>query len=97
MDGITEQDYQKLMSAVIKKQIVVLGPDITLVKARGVAGLIVADDGTVTKIEGDPKTLFQKLIDEFVSLSGLIVKKTLEPLLENYPGLAEVVANNNKV
>lgn len=92
MDGPHDQnDYKNLMSELIKKQIIILGPDISLVKARGVSGLTVADDGSVTAISGDPKTALQQLIDEFVSLSGLIVKKTMEPLLANYPGLAGMI------
>lgn len=75
------QDYKQLLSEVIKKQIVILGPDITLVKARNIPGLIVADDGTVTDIAGDPQQMTQKLIDQFVQLSGEIVRKTMEPLL----------------
>ncbi len=78
-------DYQKLLSEVIKKQIVILGPDITLTKARNVAGLTIADDGTVTQITGNPAEITQKLIEQFMELSGLIVKKTMEPLLANFP------------
>ncbi|MBI2034410.1 MAG: hypothetical protein HYT11_01625 [Candidatus Levybacteria bacterium] len=86
----TDGDFKKLFTDVIKKQIIVLGPDITLAKARNVKGLIITDDGTVTDIKGDPKELIQDLIDQFVQLSGLIVKKTMEPLLANYPGLASM-------
>lgn len=75
------QEYKQLLSEVIKKQIIILGPDITLAKARNVQGLVVADDGTVTDISGDPQQITQKLIDQFVQLSGEIVKKTMEPLL----------------
>ncbi|MBP9719160.1 MAG: hypothetical protein KBD46_01720 [Candidatus Levybacteria bacterium] len=74
-------DHQKLLTEVIKKQIVILGPDITLAKARNVAGLTIADDGTVTAMTGDPKLLTQQLVNQFMELSGLIVKKTMEPLL----------------
>lgn len=92
MDGPHDQaEYKRLMSELIKKQIIILGPDISLAKARGVAGLTVADDGSVTTITGDPKAALQQLIEEFVSLSGMIVKKTMEPLLANYPGLADMV------
>lgn len=76
-----QQDYKQLLSQVIKKQIVILGPDITLAKARNVQGLVVADDGSVTDITGDPQQITQKLIDQFVMLSGEIVRKTMEPLL----------------
>ncbi|HSD98331.1 MAG TPA: hypothetical protein VLB73_01365 [Patescibacteria group bacterium] len=75
------QDYKQLLTDVIKKQIVILGPDITLSKARNVKGLTVANDGTVTNVEGSAQEVTQALIDQFVQLSGLIVKKTMEPLL----------------
>lgn len=76
-----QQDYKQLLTQVIKKQIIILGPDITLAKAHNVPGLVVADDGTVTEISGDSQQITQKLIDQFVQLSGEIVKKTMEPLL----------------
>lgn len=74
-------DYEKLLSDVIKKQILILGPDITLAKARRVPGMTVADDGTVTQIQGDRSAITKQLIQEFMELSELIVKKTMEPLL----------------
>lgn len=104
MQPKTNEDYKKLLTDVIKKQIVILGPGITLAKARNVKGLTVADDGTVTEIEGSPQELIQGLIDQFVQLSGLIVKKTMEPLLSEYPDGAHSplsaqnpIANPNQV
>lgn len=80
-----EQDYKKVLTDVIKKQIVILGPQITLAKARNVKGLTITDDGTVTVMQGSPQELIQDLINQFVQLSGEIVKKTMEPLLSVYP------------
>jgi hypothetical protein len=85
MQPQNDSEYKALLSDVIKKQIVILGPDITLVKARNVKGLVVADDGTVTEITGAPQEITQNLIDQFVQLSGMIVKKTMEPLLAYHP------------
>jgi hypothetical protein len=85
-------DYKKLLTEVIQKQMVILGPSISLAKARNVKGLTVGDDGTVINIEGQPQELIQGLIDQFVQLSGLIVKKTMEPLLSAYPdGVADTL------
>ena len=86
-------DYKKLLTDVIKKQIVILGPQITLAKARNVKGLTITDDGTVTDMQGPPQELIQSLIDQFVQLSGLIVKKTMEPLLSGYPDGAKNLPN----
>lgn len=84
----TEGDHKQLLTQVIKKQMVILGPDITLAKARNVRGLTVADDGTVTAVSGDPQEVTKQLVDQFMELSGLIVKKTMEPLLASFPALA---------
>lgn len=85
MQPQTAEDYQKLLSDVIKKQIVVLGPNITLAKARNVKGLTITDDGTVTQIAGNPQEVTQQLVNQFMELSGMIVKKTMEPLLSIHP------------
>lgn len=89
-------DYKKLLTDVIKKQIVILGPQITLAKARNVKGLTVADDGTVSDMQGSPQELIQALIDQFVQLSGEIVRKTMEPLLSAYPDGVKVLDQNTK-
>lgn len=81
MQPQTGTDYKTLLTQVIQKQMVILGPTITLAKARNVKGLTVDDNGIVTAINGQPQILIQELIDQFVQLSGLIVKKTMEPLL----------------
>ena len=66
MDGPqTVDEYQRLISEVIKKQITLLGSNIALERARNVAGLIVSDDGTVTNISGAPREVLQKVIDEY--------------------------------
>jgi hypothetical protein len=82
-----DQRYQKLLTEVIKKEILVLGPAISLAKARNVKGLTISEDGTVTAISGNPQELTRELIDQFMELSGLIVKKTMEPILAGYPDL----------
>lgn len=95
MDGPqTVDEYQRLISEVIKKQITLLGPQIALERARSVAGLTVSDDGTVTSISGAPREILQKVIDEYFVFSGLIVKKAMESLLQSYPGMAQAVPQN---
>jgi len=97
MESQTDTDYKKLISEVIKKQIVILGPYITLAKARNVKGLTLTDDGTVTAINGNPQEIVQSLIDQFVQLSGLIVKKTMEPLLTQFPGSFSNISTPNPI
>lgn len=90
-------NYKKLLTEIIQKQIVILGPDIALIKAKAVPGLEVQGDGTVSKIEGNPSETLRKLIDEYVSLSGLIVKTTMEPLLSKYPEITQSISNNTSL
>jgi len=83
----SNEDYKKLITEVIQKQVVILGPDIAIMKAKNIKGLVLAEDGAVTAIKGDPQVALKQLIDEYVSLSGLIVKKAMEPLLQKYPSV----------
>lgn len=74
-------DFQKLLTETLQKQMLVLGPQLTLIKARNVEGLTVDNDGRVTGISGDPKAVSIKVLEQFRELSPLLVKKTMQPLL----------------
>ena len=82
-----KQQYIGLISEIIKKQSVILGPEIAILKARSVAGLIVEDDGKVTNVGADPKDTLQNLIDQYVELSGQIVKNALSSIFAKYPNI----------
>ncbi|MDO8460860.1 MAG: hypothetical protein Q7S38_00280 [bacterium] len=77
--------HEKLLTEVIQKQMELLGPNIALATARSVKGLIITDQGVVTNLSGDHQELTRQLVEQFMALSGLIVKKTLEPLLAAHP------------
>jgi hypothetical protein len=87
-------DYKRLMTEVIEKQSVILGPQIAIMKARSVEGVSVSDSGEVTEIGGEPRKALESLIDRYVELSGQIVKATLGSIFMKYPGLDE--NENNK-
>ena len=76
--------YVALMSEIIAKQSVILGPDIAVLKAHNVSGLVLDDKGKVIEIKGDPADALQKLINEYVELSGMIVKNALGSIFEKY-------------
>jgi hypothetical protein len=82
--------YLKLLTEIIKKQAIILGPDIALLKARSIQGLTVSDDCSVTDIAGDPKDVIQKLINAYVELSGQIVKSALSSIFDKYPGINKI-------
>ncbi len=83
----TNEDYKQMLTEIIKKQIVILGPQIAVLKARGVAGLKVSDDGVVTDVAGPEQTVLQQLIDKYVALSGEIVKNAVNSIFEKYPSI----------
>ena len=93
MNTPSAEQYKALMTEVIKKQIIILGPSISVLKARNVTALKVSDDGIVTDLSGDPQQALQQLIEEYVSLSGLIVKNVLGSIMDKYPEIKVNVGN----
>lgn len=83
----SHNDYKEILSEIIQKQTVILGPQIAVLKAKGVAGLSLTDDGKVLDITGDPQDVLQKVIDEYVALSGEIVKNAVNSVFAKYPSL----------
>lgn len=78
-------EYKQMLTDLIQKQMVVLGPNIALDKARKVPGVKVTDDGTVLDMDGDPQTVLKGVANEYMALSGQIAQMTLNSLLEKYP------------
>lgn len=82
-----KEQYSALITEIIKKQSLILGPEIAILKARSVPGLMVDNDGKVTGVGDNPKETLQSLVDQYVELSGLIVKNALGSIFAKYPDL----------
>lgn len=82
--------YAALISEIIAKQSIILGPDIAILKARNVSELVINDQGQVVDIKGDPGMTLQKIVNEYVELSGMIVKNALGSIFEKYPDIKKV-------
>ena len=80
-------EYKKMLTDLIQKQMVVLGPNIALDKARKVPGVKVSDAGVVEDMDGDPGMVLKGVANEYMTLSGQIAQMTLNSLLEKYPSL----------
>lgn len=80
-----QEDYKSLLSDLIKKQIVMLGPQVALAKARKTGLISVSGAGTVSEINGAPQEALSRLAEEYMSLSGQIANATIKSLLEKYP------------
>lgn len=73
-----------ILSALIQKQMLILGPNVAVGRARRVKNLTVSDDGKVTDIKGDVSAASQELVNEYISLTGDVTKTLFETLLKNY-------------
>lgn len=82
-----KEQYIALIGEIIKKQSLILGPEIAILKARSVPGLMVDNDGKVTGVGDNPKETLQSLVDQYVELSGLIVKNALGSIFAKYPDI----------
>lgn len=82
--------YKKMLSDLIKKQMIMLGPNIALDKARKVPNLKIGDDGEVLDMAGDPRVVLKGVANEYMTLSGQIAQMTLNTLLEKYPGVENI-------
>jgi hypothetical protein len=81
------EEYGKMLTDLIQKQMVIFGPNIALGKARKVAGLKVDNAGAVLDISGDPQMVLKSAAGEYESLSGPIAQMTLNSVLGKYPGV----------
>jgi hypothetical protein len=86
-----KEQYNAIMSEIIAKQAVILGPEIAVLKARNVSGVTIDDKGNVTDIAGDPADALQALIDEYIALSGEIVKNVMRPIFQKYPEIEKEI------
>lgn len=79
--------YQQILTDLIQKQMVMLGPNVALATARKVSGLSMADDGVVTTLSGDPQVILSAVAKQYMALSGAIAQMTLESIIAKYPGV----------
>lgn len=77
--------YQAALTDLVQRHMVVLGPNIALDKARKVAGLVLADDGSVSELTGDPKLVFKAVLDEYLSLAGPVAERLASAILKSHP------------
>lgn len=85
-----KEQYLSLMSEIISKQSDILGPDIAILKARNVSELIIDNNGKLTDFQGDAGEALQKLVNQYVELSGLIVKNALGSIFAKYPAVKKI-------
>lgn len=83
------EQYKAVISEIIAKQSVILGPDMAIARAKKVSGIEIGDKGEVLGISGDAADALKSLIDTYVELSGQIVKNALGPIFTKYPDIEQ--------
>ena len=78
------EQYKAVMTEIIAKQSIILGPEMALMRAKKVPEISFID-GKVSEVQGDPSEALKKLIDAYVELSGQIVRNALGPIFTKYP------------
>ena len=90
MEKDNSAQYVSLINEIIAKQSVILGPEIALLKAKNVSGIIVSAEGKVVSVEGDASEKLKELVDQYVALSGQIVKTALSSVFTKYPSIGNM-------
>jgi hypothetical protein len=80
-------EYKNMMTELIQKQVVMLGPSVALGKAKKVNGLTLNDKGNVIDISGDPAQVLKDLAQGYMEISSQIAQNTIETLLSKYPNI----------
>ena len=80
-------DYKNVLTDLVKKQMIMLGPGVALATARKVGSIKVENDGTVSEISQDPHKVMQEVTTQYMNLSGQIAQTTLTTILEKYPNI----------
>jgi len=73
---------KEILTALIQKQMLILGPNVALGRARRVKDLTVSDDGAVTEIKGDANIASEALVNEFIALTGDVTKTLFAALIK---------------
>ena len=91
LDIETMADYDRLMTAIIKKQMSIIGSEFALKVARNVPGIEVDDKGNVTSSASKAK--LRILVEEYKLISGelavLFAKKAIQSLLNGKEDLPD--------
>lgn len=77
--------FKNLIADIIKKHVVLYGPQIAVSKARDIEGLDLSAQGEVKQVTGDSEYILRQLIAKYMDLSAHITETVILGLLEKYP------------
>lgn len=69
--------YREVFTSIIKKQMMLLGPQVVLSKIQNINGLKVAEDGTVISITKSPDDILEQIFSLFMDFPGRVAAKEI--------------------
>lgn len=81
------QKYKRFLSDLIRRHMLILGPNIARDVAFGVEGLSIDSSGDVSDIKGDQLLVMQDLIAGYTNLCAPVTQLITYQLLEQYPDI----------
>ena len=80
------KDYHTLLTDLIRKQMLILGPSFPLMQVRLIKGLTIAENGIVLETATDPKLILKELITQFFYISETLVELSMKPMIYSSMG-----------
>ena len=84
---IPTQKYKKFLSDLIRRHMLILGPNIARDVAAGVRGLFIDSSGEVSRLDGDQLLITKDLVGGYMNLSAPVTQLITYQLLEQYPDI----------
>jgi hypothetical protein len=84
---IPTQKYKKFLSDLIRRHMLILGPNIARDVASQVEGLLVDSSGEVSDLTGDQLLVAKDLISGYMNLSAPVTQLIAYQLFEQYPDI----------
>ena len=84
---VPAQTYKKFLTELVRRHMVIFGPNIARDIAKSVNGLTIDSTGDVTSLSGAPIEIIQKVITLYQELSEPVALLQFRLLLDQYPDI----------
>lgn len=81
------QTYKKFLTELVRRHMVIFGPNIARDIANSAGGLTLDSNGEVMDISGKPAAVLQKVVTLFQELSEPVALLQFKLLLDKYPDI----------
>ncbi len=84
---VPAQTYKKFLTELVRRHMVIFGPNIARDIAMSVSGLTIDDTGEVSNISDSPVVVLQKVVTLYQELSEPVALLQFRLLLDQYPDI----------